>query len=87
MVNALIGNCTTSIRRHTAPYNPNDRFDWLLFINGYIDKMIYENGAMSQKLPFVELKKLSHINNKALIVDMADDFSQHIRKGLPTIMP
>ncbi len=50
--NALTGNCTTSIRQHTMPYNPNARLDWRLIVNGYIDEMIYEQGR-SQPRPAV----------------------------------
>ena len=83
--NALIGNCTTSIRRHTVPYNPDARLDWRLIVNGYIDKMIYERGILSQDLSFSELKKRSYINSKAQAADQDPDFSRRIREGLPEI--
>jgi hypothetical protein len=83
--NALTGNCTTSIRRHTMPYNPKARLDWRLIVNGYIDTMIYEQGILSQELPFAELKKRSYINPKAQAADQASDFSRQIREGLPEI--
>lgn len=83
--NALTGNCTTSIRRHTEPYNPEARLDWRLIVNGYLDKMIYERGALSQNLSFAVLKELSYINKKARQADQAADFSQRIRDGLPKL--
>jgi len=83
--NALTGNCTTSIRQHTVPYNPDARLDWRMIVNGYIDKMIYERGFISQELPFEELKKRSFINQKAQSADNAPDFSRRIREGLPEI--
>lgn len=83
--NALTGNCTTSIRRHTVPYNPDARLDWRLIVNGYIDKMIYERGILSQDLSFAELKKRSYINPKAQTADQDPDFSRRIREGLPEI--
>ena len=83
--NALTGNCTTSIRQHTVPYNPDARLDWRLIANGYIDTMIYERGVLNQDLPFAELKKQSLINQKAQAADKAPDFSQRIREGLPGI--
>ena len=83
--NALTGNCTTSIRRHTVPYNPDARLDWRLIVNGYIDKMIYERGILSQDLSFSELKKRSYINPKAQAADQDPDFSRRIREGLPEI--
>ena len=84
---AILTNCTTSIRRHTAPFTPDDRFDWRIIANGYIDEMLYERGRLDTSLPFVELKKKSLINQKGKTADKADDFSRRIRVGLPGIEP
>ena len=81
--NALTGNCTTSIRQHTMPYNPDARLDWRLVVNGYIDEMLYEREAINTYLPFAELKKRSYINPKAQAADKNPAFSQLIRVGLP----
>jgi hypothetical protein len=81
--NALTGNCTTSIRGHTAPYNPDARLDWRLIVNGYIDEMLYERKTVDTSMPFPELKKRSLINEKAKGMDKSPDFSQLIRVGLP----
>jgi len=81
--NALTGNCTTSIRQHTMPYNPNARLDWRLVVNGYIDEMLYERKVIDTSLPFSELKKRSYINPRAQAADRDPAFSQLIRVGLP----
>ena len=81
--NALTDNCTTSIRRHTMPYDSNARLDWRLIVNGYIDEMLYERKAFDISLPFAELKKRSYINPKAQAADRDPAFSQLIRAGLP----
>jgi hypothetical protein len=81
--NALIGNCTTSIRQHTMPYNPDAKLDWRLIVNGYIDEMLYERHAIDTSLPFAELKRRSYINQKAQAADQDPAFSQLIRVGLP----
>jgi hypothetical protein len=81
--NALTGNCTTSIRQHTMPYNPNAQLDWRLIVNGYIDEMLYERKIIDTSLPFAELKKLSYINSKAQAADKDLAFSKLIRQGLP----
>jgi hypothetical protein len=81
--NALTTNCTTDIRKHTAPYNPNARWDWRFIVNGYLDEFMYEQGAIDKSLPLVELKKRSYINPKAIAADNAADFSTQIREGLP----
>jgi hypothetical protein len=81
--NALTENCTTSIRQHTMPYNPNARLDWRLIVNGYIDEMLYERKSIDTSLPFAELKKRSYINPKAKAADKDPEFSRLIRVGLP----
>jgi hypothetical protein len=81
--NALTGNCTTSIRGHTAPYNPDARFDWRIIVNGFIDELLYERKTVDTTLPLLELKKRSLINGRAKGLDKSPDFSRLIRVGLP----
>lgn len=81
--NALTGNCTTSFRINTAPYNPDARLDWRLIANGFIDEMLYERSAIDTNLPFPELKKRSLINERAIMADNSPEFSSLIRAGLP----
>src|SRR5208283_407677 len=80
--NALTDNCTTAIRTQRAA---SDRapWDWRMLVNGHLDEMLYERGAIVTNLPFAELKKTSNINPQARAADRAADFSQQIRKGLP----
>lgn len=84
---ALLTNCTTSILRHTTPFNPDAHFDWRLIANGYLDEMLYERGKLNQTLPFAELKKRSLINQQAKAADNSSDFSRLIRVGLPGMEP
>ncbi|MFZ3209139.1 MAG: DUF4105 domain-containing protein [Geobacteraceae bacterium] len=81
--NALTGNCMTSFRINTAPYNPDARLDWRLIVNGFIDEMLYERKAIDTSLPFPDLKKRSFINERAKGLDKSPDFSRLIRVGLP----
>ena len=83
LYSALTGNCTTGIRLHTAPYNPDARLDWRMIVNGYIDEMLYERKAIDTSLAFPELKKRSLINERAKGKDKSPNFSQLIRVGLP----
>lgn len=83
--NALTANCTTSIRQHTKPYNPQARLDWRMIVNGHIDEMIYQRGVLNTAIPFAELKTRSHINERAVAADQAADFSEQIRAGLPPL--
>jgi len=84
---AILTNCTTSILRHTTPFNPDARFDWRLIANGYLDEMLYEGGKLDRTLPFAELKQRSLINQRAKATDKASDFSRLIRVGLPGVEP
>lgn len=81
--NALTSNCTTNIRGHAAPYNPDARIDWRIIVNGYIDEMLYERKTVDTSMPFQELKKRSLINELAKGADKSPVFSQLIRAGLP----
>ena len=82
--NALVDNCTTSIRHHVTRVEANPpRVDWRLLANGYGDQMLYERGSIDTRLPFEELRAKSHINARAKSLDQDVEFSQGIRKGLP----
>lgn len=81
--NALTGNCTTSIRGHTAPYNPDARLDWRIIVNGFLDEMLYERKVVDTSMSFPELKQRSLINERAQKAGKSPNFSQLIRIGLP----
>jgi hypothetical protein len=82
--NALVDNCTTSIRQHVKNVATNaPPVDWRLLANGYGDQMLYERGRIDTRLPFAELRAMSHINAKAKALDQDPGFSQGIREGLP----
>lgn len=80
--NAITDNCTTAIRTQRAAADRGP-WNWRMLLNGHLDELLYERGMIVTNLPFVELKKLSHINAQARAADSAVDFSQQIRKGLP----
>ena len=82
--NALVDNCTTSIRQHVTNIDHNaPPLDWRLLANGYGDQMLYERGRIDTRLPFEELRARSYINAKAKALDRDPGFSQGIREGLP----
>lgn len=86
--NALVDNCTTSIRQHVkhaagGAERAPPPFDWRLLANGYGDQMLYERGRIDTRLPFVELRAESHINPRANALDQDPTFSRGIREGLP----
>ena len=78
--NAVTTNCTTSIRsQHTA--SQRQPWDWRILLNGYLDQMLYEQGALTGSLPFEQLRQAAHINPAARSANDATDFSQRIRAG------
>jgi len=82
--NALVHNCTTTIRHHALDAGAGRPFDWRILANGYIDELGYERGQIDTSLPFAELRRRSDITARAKAA-YADgvDFSRSIRAGLP----
>jgi hypothetical protein len=80
--NAITNNCTTAIRQQRAA---SDRapWDWRMLVNGLGDQLLYERGVIDTSLPFAELKRISHVNERAKAAGDAADFSERIRAGLP----
>jgi hypothetical protein len=82
--NALLDNCTTSIRHHVTRVVVNaPSVDWRLLANGYGDQMLYERGTLDTRLPFAMLREKSRITARAKALDRDADFSSGIRQGLP----
>ena len=76
--NALTNNCTTNIRTQRAA---GDRlpWNWRILVNGFADELLYEQGALGRDLPFAELKRRAHINQRAQAATNSLDFSARIR--------
>ncbi len=85
--NALTSNCTTNIRTHTLPYTKTKFIDWRIILNGTLDEMLYEMGALDKNLPFTELKQRSYINPVALAADHDPNFSRLIRENIHVHIP
>jgi hypothetical protein len=81
--NALTDNCTTAIQRLARVGARRSWWSWKLFLNGYLDELAYDIGAIDRSLPFSVLRAKSHVNERAKAA--ADDprFSVRIREGLP----
>lgn len=80
--NAITNNCTTAIR-HQRAANERAPWDWRMLVNGLGDQLLYERSGIDNSMPFSELKRLSHINERANAADKDPDFSTRIRVGLP----
>ena len=81
--NAITQNCTTAIRGLTAPVAARSWRGWKIYLNGYLDELAYEIGAVDPTLPFAELHARSLIDDRARGAAGAPDFSRRIREGLP----
>lgn len=81
--NALIHNCTTSIRMHGQHIGEDRGLDWRMLLNGRLDELGYERGRLDTSLPFPELKAKSEITEKAKAAGVSPDFSRLIREGIP----
>ena len=81
--NALIHNCTTTIRHHGQNIGQARSFDWRILLNGRLDELGYEREWIDTSLPFPEMKARSEITEKAKAAYAGSDFSSRIRDGLP----
>lgn len=84
--NALLSNCTTSIRALARPYTNDARWDWRMLANGHIDEMAYERGMFNTFWSLPELRRLGHINARARSIGDSPEFSRQIREGVPPAM-
>lgn len=80
--NAITNNCTTAIR-HQRTSDERAPWDYRMLVNGLGDRLIYERGGFDTSLPFEELRRLAHINERARAADQDPAFSEKIREGLP----
>jgi hypothetical protein len=79
----LTTNCTTTILFHARASGGIVRYNWQILFSGYAPAYAYALGRLDTRLPFAELKRLSHINARAHTAGDGADFSQQIRAGLP----
>lgn len=81
--NALVHNCTTTIRHHALAVGAGRPFDWRILANGYLDELGYERGQIDTSLPFAELRRRSDITARARAAYNEPGFSRIIRENLP----
>jgi Domain of unknown function (DUF4105) len=81
--NTLTTNCTTVIFAHTTVNPGHVPLSWKILVSGYVPEYLYEQGRVDQSLPFAELRRRAHINDRAHAADKSPDFSRLIRVGVP----
>lgn len=77
--NTLINNCTTDIWYNTQVNAEHLPFSWKILASGYVPEYLYESGRLDTRVPFPELQRRAHVNDRAQAADTAADFSQRIR--------
>ena len=85
--NTLTTNCTTSILLHSRMNPESPPLSWKILLSGYVPDYLYELGRLDTSLPFAQLEKVSHVNERAHDADNDPAFSQRIRQGLPVPRP
>ncbi len=80
--NAATANCTTTITRHIRHIGIPFPFDRRLIINGTLDELLYERGAIDTSRPFPEVRKVSFVSDRGKAADQDPLFSARIREGI-----
>jgi hypothetical protein len=81
----LTTNCTTAIWMHSRINPQHLPLSWKILASGYLPEYLYEMGRLDNSLPFAELQRLAHINDRAQAADLAKDFSRLIRTLPPSV--
>ncbi|MRX09070.1 DUF4105 domain-containing protein [Pseudoduganella sp. FT25W] len=77
--NTLTGNCTTIIYQMARRITPGLPLDWRLLASGYLDRYLYDLGALQGPGGFDALRQNAHITARARAAGQAADFSERIR--------
>jgi hypothetical protein len=87
--NTLTTNCTTSVLFHTRVNPESPPMSWKVLVSGYVPEYLYELGRLDKTRSFVELERVSRVNERAHAAGGDAAFSQRIRAGLPSpgVMP
>ncbi|MFZ5690985.1 MAG: DUF4105 domain-containing protein [Pseudomonadota bacterium] len=81
----LSNSCTINIIRYANAAGREGRLDIRHVLNGWIDAYLYRSGRVDTSLPFQELRRKSLINANAQAAGDGPDFSERIRRDVPTI--
>lgn len=81
--NSLTTNCTTTVAGLVKAIGKPVPLDWRLIASGYLPEYLYENGALTTKVPLADLRRAAHIAERSKAADQSPDYSQAIRAGVP----
>ena len=85
--NTLTTNCTTGALVHFRVNPQTPPRSWKILLSGYVPDYAYELGRLDTTHPFLELERMSRVNERAHAADKDPAFSQRIREGLPAPPP
>lgn len=74
----LSNSCTANIVRNSEVAGRKAGFDFRFFLNGLVDRYLYDAGLVDRTIPFEELRKKSRITDAAKAAN-GEDFSTTIR--------
>jgi hypothetical protein len=78
--NTLTANCTTIVFEMARRVAPGLPLDWRLLASGYLDRYLFDIGALAGAGKFAHLRETAHITAKARAADKSGDFSASIRR-------
>jgi len=81
--NSLTSNCTSNIWLHSRVNPGHLSYSWKILLSGYVPEYLYESGRLDTRVPFGELTRRAHVNDRAHAADKDPDFSQRIRAEEP----
>jgi hypothetical protein len=82
--NMITQNCTTSLLPHRARIRPWRLRDIRVLLNGRIDEMMYENGAIDTDLPLEEARQLFTVRPGPVDPGSSEEYSKRIRAARAT---
>ena len=85
--NTLTTNCTTGVLLHTRVNPESPPMSWKVLLSGYVPDYAYDLDRVDTTRPFLELERMSKVNERAHAADRDPAFSQRIREGLPIPPP
>ncbi|CDG83870.1 Lnb N-terminal periplasmic domain-containing protein [Janthinobacterium agaricidamnosum] len=81
--NTLTANCTTIIFEMARRIVPGLPMDYRLLASGYLDRYLFDVGALVPGYTFSQLRAAGHITARARAANETPNFSQAIRAGMP----
>ncbi len=83
--NTITVNCTTLVYHMVERIVGRLPFGYGLVLSGYLPGYVYSIGGLDTRYTLDELRGFGRITGRARQADRAEDFSQQIRRGIPSL--